>query len=66
MIERIYFISNSNIPKYEVIRYFLNVFGDSLILTFSSFLLLLRDAFKKKIAYNETFAYLGGRGSKKF
>ena len=41
MIERIYFISNSNIPKYEVIRYFINVFGDSLILTFSSFLLLL-------------------------
>ena len=41
MIERIYFIFNSNIPKYEVIRYFLSVFGDSLVLTFSSFLLLL-------------------------
>ena len=40
MIETIYFVFNSNIPKHEVIRYFLNVFGNSL--TFSSFLLLLR------------------------
>ena len=27
--------------------------------------IVLRDAFKKKIAQNETFAYLGGRGVKK-
>ena len=33
--------------------------------TLSIWFMKLRYAFKKKIAYNETFSYLGGRGSKK-